>query len=50
MLRVEAADLQTVGGVDLAQIRRIVEEYLAANPPAGDGAGIGIVNITIEEV
>lgn len=48
VLRVEAADLQTVGGVDLAQIRRIVEAYLEENPPAADGAGI--VNITIEEV
>lgn len=50
VLRVEAADLQAVGGVDLTQVRRIVEEYLAANPPAGAGTGIGIVNITIEEV
>ena len=48
VLRVEAADLQTVGGVDLVQIRRIVEAYLEENPPAANGAGI--VNITIEEV
>lgn len=38
------------GNVDKSKVKEIVEEYLNENPPSAGKDGVGITNITIEEV
>lgn len=38
------------GNVDESTVKKIVDEYLVTNPPSDGKDGVGITNITIEEV